>query len=111
MCEEFISWVPFPIFGFVGVLVVVDYVSKWVKALNTSTNDHKVVKEYIFCRYETSKALISDEGSHFCHQSFEVLLGKYSMNHKVSTPYRRQTSHQVEVSNQRRIQHGANNIT
>jgi len=40
-------------FGFVYILVAVDYVSKWLEALAIRTNDHKVVvkfvKEYIFC--------------------------------------------------------------
>jgi len=40
-------------FGFVHTLIAIDYVSKWVEALATMTNDHKVLvkfmKEYIFC--------------------------------------------------------------
>ena len=95
---------PFPpSFGFVYILVAVDYVSKWVEAQATRINDHKVVvkfvKEYIFYRYGTPRALISDGWSHFCHRSFEVLLRKYSMTHKVATPYHPQISGQVEVSN------------
>ena len=35
----------------------------------------------------------------FCHHSFEALLRKYSVTHKVATPYHPQTSGQVEVSN------------
>ena len=54
-----------------------------MEALGTRTNDHKVVvkfvKESIFCRYGTPRALISDGGSHFCHRSFEALLRKYSV--------------------------------
>ena len=42
-----------PSFGFIYILIAVDYVSKWVEALATRTNDHKVMvkfmKEYIFC--------------------------------------------------------------
>ena len=73
---------PFPpSFGLVYILVAVDYVSKWVEAQATRTNDHKVVvnfvKECIFCQYGTPRALISDGGSHFCHRSFEALLKKY----------------------------------
>jgi len=44
---------PFPpSFGFVYILVAIDYVLKWVEALATRTNNYKVefklVKEYIF---------------------------------------------------------------
>ena len=51
------------------IILVVDYVSKWVEAIPTYTNDAKVVitflRRNIFSRFGTPKALISDEGSHF----------------------------------------------
>ena len=56
--EIFDYWVidfmgPFPpSCGYLYILLVVDYVSKWVEAIPTRTNDHKVVlkfvKEHIF---------------------------------------------------------------
>ena len=62
------------------ILVVVDYVSKWVKAEALQTNDAKVVvkflKKNIFARFGTPGAIISDGGSHFCNSQFESLLGK-----------------------------------
>ena len=74
-----------------------------MEAQATRTNDHKVVvnfvKECIFCRYGTPRTLISDGGSHFCHQSFQALLRKYSVTHKVAAPYHPRTSDQVEVAN------------
>ena len=36
-----------PSFGFVYILVAVDYVSKWVEAVATRTNDHKEVLRFI----------------------------------------------------------------
>ncbi|KAM1376190.1 hypothetical protein ACFX2F_037958 [Malus domestica] len=95
---------PFPSsFGYLYILVAVDYVSKWVEAIATRTNDHKVVlhfiKDVIFCRFGTPRAIISDGGSHFCNKPFESLMRKYNINHKVATPYHPQTSGQVEISN------------
>ncbi|CAN6716294.1 unnamed protein product [Malus baccata var. baccata] len=95
---------PFPSsFGYLYILVAVDYVSKWVEAIATRTNDHKVVlnflKDVIFCRFGTPRAIISDGGSHFCNKPFESLMKKYNINHKVATPYHPQTSGQVEISN------------
>ncbi|XP_071739285.1 uncharacterized protein [Rutidosis leptorrhynchoides] len=109
VCEIFDVWGidfmgPFPpSFGFEYILVAVDYVSKWVEAEATRTNDHKVVlkfvKKNIFCRHGVPKAIISDGGSHFKNSHFAKLLRDYGVNHRIATPYHPQTSGQVEVSN------------
>ena len=56
------------------ILVVVDYVSKWIEAIATRTNDHKVVMKFvhknIFSRFGCHRAVISDGGSHFTHSQF-----------------------------------------
>ena len=81
--------------GYNFILVVVDYVSKWVEAIPTRTSDSHVVvgfiKEYIFARFGTPRAIISDDGSHFCNRVFKALLKKYGVRHKVATPYHPQT--------------------
>ena len=86
-----------------NILVAVDYVSKWVEAAALSTNDGKVViaflRKNIFTRFGVPRAIISDGGTHFCNKSFDSLLEKYGVNHKVATPYHPQTSGQVEISN------------
>lgn len=56
---------PFPSsFGNLYILLAIDYVSKWVKAKATKTDDAKVVVDFvkssIFARFGTPKALISD---------------------------------------------------
>ena len=86
------------------ILVVVDYVSKWVEAIPTRTNTHREVLRFvtrnIFSRYGCPRAIISDGGSHFNSVHFLVLLKKYGVHHRVSTPYHPQANGQVEVSNQ-----------
>ena len=41
--------------GYLYILVAIDYVSKWVEAITSHTNDHAVVvkflKEHIFSRF------------------------------------------------------------
>ena len=43
---DFIGPFP-PSFGFEYILEAVDYVSKWVEAVATRTNDHKVVVKFL----------------------------------------------------------------
>ena len=89
--------------GYKYILVIVDYVSKWVETFPTITNDAKVVKKMlkkiIFPRFGTPRALVSDGGSHFCNHVIKALLKKYGVTHKVATPYHPQISGQVEISN------------
>ncbi|CAN6552306.1 unnamed protein product [Malus baccata var. baccata] len=89
---------PFPSsHGFLYILLAVDYVSKWVEAKATRTNDSKVVADFV--KFGMPRVLISDGGSHFCNRTIEALLKKYNVTHRVSTPYHPQTSGQAEVSN------------
>lgn len=85
------------------ILIDVDYVSKWLEAIASPTNDAKVVikmfKSIIFPRIGAPRVLISDGGKHFINKVFENLLQKNGARHKFATPYHPQTSGQVEVSN------------
>ena len=95
---------PFPMsFGNSYILMGVDYISKWVEAIQCKHNYHRVVlkflKENIFSRFWVPKAIINDEGTHFCNKPFETLLAKYKVKHKVATPSHPQTSGQVELAN------------
>ncbi|KAL5732629.1 hypothetical protein ACOSP7_031984 [Xanthoceras sorbifolium] len=95
---------PFPSsFGYLYILVGIDYVSKWVEAVPCRKNDHntvlKFLKENIFSRHGTPRAIISDGGKHFCNKPFAALMKKYGVTHKVATPYHPQTSGQVELAN------------
>ena len=85
------------------ILLVVDYVSKWVEAIATPTNDAKVVLKFlqknIFTRFRAPRAIISDKRSHFCNKVFNALLAKYGVKHKVALAYHPQINDQAEVLN------------
>nr|KYP31036.1 Transposon Ty3-G Gag-Pol polyprotein [Cajanus cajan] len=108
-CEIFDVWGidfmgPFPPSnGFTYILLAVDYVSKWIEAVPTRKDDAqtvaKFVKSNILCRFGIPRAIISDQGTHFCNRLFNSLLAKHGVRHKVSTPYHPQTNGQAEVSN------------
>lgn len=81
---------PFPnSFGNLYILVAVDYVSKWVEAVACKTNDHKLgvqfLKENVFTRFGTPRAIISDGGKHFYNSVFQHLMKKYLITQKVGT--------------------------
>ena len=87
---------PFPdSFGNQYLLIVMDYMLKWVEAIPRKTNDNKIVikflKENIFSRFGTPRAIISDNDTHFYNRSFEALMRKYAITHKLSTSYHPQT--------------------
>ena len=90
MCMDFME--PFVSSqGMKYILVAVDYVSKWVKAIALANNEGKNViaflKKNIFSQFGTLRAIISDGGSNFCKNLFKGLLEKYGILHNVSTPY------------------------
>ena len=85
------------------ILVAVDYVSKWVEALVSPTNDSRVVvklfKKVIFPLFRVPRVLISDNGQHFIKKKLEALSKKYGVHHKYALGYHPQTSGQVKISN------------
>ncbi|RDY06827.1 Tf2-11, partial [Mucuna pruriens] len=89
--------------GYSYILLTADYVLKWVKATTTKTNDVKVVVDFlksnIFCQFGVPKALISDQGSHFCNRAMSSILHKYGVVHRIATTYHPQTNDQAEVFN------------
>ncbi|CAM8913030.1 unnamed protein product [Rhodiola kirilowii] len=95
---------PFPVAcGYTYILVAVDYVSKWVEAKATRCDDAKTVIDFLrtnlFCRYGVPKAIINDQGTHFCNRMMVATLKHYHVHHRTSTAYHPQTNGQAEISN------------
>ncbi|XP_071918729.1 uncharacterized protein [Coffea arabica] len=90
-------------FGFAYILLVVDYVSKWVEAKATRTNDSKVIADFIrsniFVRFGMPRTIVSDRETHFCNKIIAALFRKYGVLYRVSMSYHPQTNGQAEVSN------------
>lgn len=65
------------------ILVVVEYVSKWIEVVASPINDAQVViklfKNVTFPRFGVPRLVISDGGSHFISTIFEKLLLKYGV--------------------------------
>ena len=73
------------------ILVAVDYVSKWVEVTFERFSD-SLRGAY------SSRAIISEGGSHFNNVHFRSLFKKYEVHHRVTTPYHPQENGKVEVS-------------
>ena len=89
--------------GYEHILVMVDYVSKWVEAMpcrkaSTEESTH-MIKSVIFPRYGVPRILISDGGTHFTGKDFGKCLKRLGIEHRVSTVYHPQTNGQEETSN------------
>jgi transposase InsO family protein len=83
-------------YGFEHILVMVDYVSKWVEAMlcrKASTEESiAMIKSMIFPRFGTLRILISDRGTHFTEKNFKKCLSKLGSEHRISTAYHPQTN-------------------
>ena len=88
---------PFPpSFSHLYILLAVDYVSKWVEAIPTRTNDASVVSKFlrshIFTRFGTPRALITDGGTNLCNKLVDKVLQKYDVRHRTSLAYHPQAN-------------------
>ncbi|RDX84770.1 gag-pol, partial [Mucuna pruriens] len=59
----------------------------------------RLCSDKVIHRFGVPKALISDQGSHFCNRAIASLLQKYGMAHRIATTYHPQTNGQDEVFN------------
>jgi hypothetical protein len=77
--------------GYEHILVMVDYVSKWVEAMpcrKASTEESiPMIKSMIFPHFGTPKILISQGRTHFTEKNFKKCFSKLGIEHRVSTAY------------------------
>jgi hypothetical protein len=70
--------------AFENILVMVDYVSKWVEAMpcrKASTEESTaMIKSMIFPHFGTPRILISDGGTHFTGKNFKKCLSSWELN-------------------------------
>ena len=83
---DFIGPFP-PSFGNLYILLVVDYVSKWVEAIVRPINDAKTIVGFfqrnILSRFGVLRTIISDEESHFANKLFSKLMSIYGVKHGI----------------------------
>ena len=76
-------------FGFVYISVVMDCILKWIEAISYQHNNYTTVihflKENLLIKFGTLEKIISDRSKYFCNKSFEPLIKKYEITHKIAT--------------------------
>ena len=106
-CEVFDVWGidfmgPFPVsFGFVYILLAVDYVSKWWKPNPPELTMLRLLwilfDLICFAGLESLEPSLVIKAPIFCNRSMYALLKKYGVVHKISTPYHPETNGQAEI--------------
>ncbi|RDX73780.1 Retrovirus-related Pol polyprotein, partial [Mucuna pruriens] len=71
---------------------VLDYDFYWPTIYRDT---HEFISAYE--QFGVPKALISDQGTHFCNKAMSSLLEKYGVLHRIATPYHPQTNGQAKV--------------
>ena len=90
-------------FGNLYILLAVDYVSKWVEAIDCSRNDPNTfvgfIQRNILSRFGAPRTIISDEGSHFANKVFSKLMSIYGIRHVMGLAYHLLSNGQSKISN------------
>ncbi|RDX96914.1 Pro-Pol polyprotein, partial [Mucuna pruriens] len=59
----------------------------------------RLCNDQVLRRFGVPKALINDQGSHFCNRAMATLLEEYGVAHRVATTYHPQTNGEAEDFN------------
>ena len=85
-----------PSFGNMYILLVVDYVSKWVEAIACPINDVNTIVGFIqiniLSRFGALRTIISDEGIQFANKLFAKLMSRYEVGHVMGLAYHPQSN-------------------
>jgi hypothetical protein len=85
------------------IIVVIDYITKWVEVQalcdNMAKNIVKFIYEQVIIRFGYSTHLVSDQGNHFINKTIEILVKEFMISHHKSTTYYLQGNKQAKLTN------------
>ena len=85
------------------ILVVTEYLTKWVEAKAMREATGEKVAEYLYkeiiCRHGCPKTIISDRGTHFNNKVVQNLCDKFQIHQQLSSSYHPQTNGLTERFN------------
>ena len=74
-----------------------------MEAISTPRNDAKTVVKFvhknILTHFGAQRAIVNDEGTHFCNKVFANLIAKYEVKHRKALAYHPQSNGQAEITN------------
>ena len=84
-------------------MVAAEYLTKWEEAnavkINTAAHAATFMYENIISRFEVSKILVSNKGTHFLNSLIQEMTNKFQINHRKTTSDHLQTNDQTEWIN------------
>src|SRR6266498_1888756 len=85
------------------IVVAIDYFSRWPKAKPLKTANADTVTTFLYkeiiCRFEASRILQSDRGTHFINELIQRLTKRFKIKHSLLSPYHLQSNGLVERFN------------
>ena len=92
-----------PLHGYIQILVVTKYFTKWAEAIPLCKAMGEAVanfiKENIIARFGVPHRIISDNGTPFVNSDVRKMLEFYQVKHHQSSPYYPQGNGQVKATN------------
>jgi hypothetical protein len=100
---DFMECNPTSVRGHGYIIIVIDYFTKWAKAMPTFLNNGCTTSLFLFnhiiTHFGVPHAIVTDHGAHFKNQMMRELHVKLGFLHENSSPYYPQANGQVEAIN------------
>ncbi|MCO5559769.1 hypothetical protein L7F22_013372 [Adiantum nelumboides] len=89
--------------GKLYILVVIDYMTRWIEAQSVAKVNEKTVSKFVYthicCRFGTPLEIVSDNGPGFRRGLLTEVCEELKVSHRHSTPYYPQSNGLVEKAN------------
>ena len=89
--------------GYIWILVVTEYFTKWVEAIPLKKATDAVIAnfiwEHIICRFGIPHKIVTDNGTLFINKDVRAMTKHYCVKHLKSSPYYPQGNGQAKATN------------
>ena len=92
--------------GFHGCFIITEYLTKYVWAFPIKSKEAIPIAKHLFhfiSEYGPPKEILSDQGTEFCNNIIDTMIGLFGINHIITSPYHPNTNGLTERYNQQFI--------